>query len=63
MEHCESLPEDPAFNTGGVDQFSNANNFVLNQLIVETNTVLKSSFSPRLNPVLCFIIRHLNKIS
>jgi len=44
----------------GVDQFSNANSFVLYQLTVETNTVLKSSFSPLLHQVLCLIIRHLN---
>ena len=28
-----TLPEDSAFSTGGVDQFSNSNSFVLDQLV------------------------------
>jgi hypothetical protein len=45
------FPEDPAFSIG-VDQFSNVNNLVLDQLIVETIAVLKTSFSPSLYPAL-----------
>jgi hypothetical protein len=45
------LPEDR-----GVDPFSNANIFLLNQLIAKIKTV-KSSFRPPLNSVLGYIIR------
>ncbi len=38
------LPEDP-FLVPGVDQFSNSNIFVLDQLIAEANTALKASSS------------------
>ncbi len=41
----------PALSTG-VGQFSNENIYVLDQLIVETKTDLKSPISPLLSPIL-----------
>jgi hypothetical protein len=40
-----ALPEDSALSTG-IRPISNANNFILDQLIVENKLVLKTSFSP-----------------
>jgi hypothetical protein len=45
----------------GVDQFSNENNFYLDQLSVETNTILKSSSCPQLYSVLYLTNRHSHK--
>jgi hypothetical protein len=45
------LPEDPAFSTG-VDPFSNANIYVLDQLIGETKTDLESTTCLLLSPIL-----------
>jgi hypothetical protein len=45
----------------GEGQFSNANFYVLDQLIEETKTDLKSSISPLLSPILHQIIRRPNE--
>ena len=48
------IPEDPAFSTEG-RPVSDANSFVFDQLIVESNSVLKTSFSPLFYSVQSYI--------
>jgi hypothetical protein len=45
----------------GVDPVSNANIYVLDQLIAETKTDLESTTCPLLSPILHWAIRSLNK--
>ncbi len=45
------IPEDPAFSTG-VDPFSNANIYALDQLLAETKTDLESTTCPLLSLIL-----------
>ena len=55
-----NIPDDPAFIIGG-RPISDANSFVFDQLIEETNTVLKTSFSPLFYAILYLRTGHPNK--